>query len=290
MPSPGKPVDRVDVPGDQPLAEIVCRSHARAHHPFELAVCQLKSLSSRLPRATNALASGVSWLTSPGCWSPRRAGADQKRPRPEDPVPSHPLIDRVEVNAYTVPTDAPEEDGTLAWDATTIVVVHAHAGSERPRLHLRGRVDGEADREQAGRPGQGLDAPAPRRAWAAMVKAIRNLGRPGIASMAISAVDVALWDLHARLLDAPLCTVLGEPTTACPFTAREASPTTPTATAGAARGLGREGIPRVKMKIGAIPRRTARRVRCRARGDRDACRAVRRRQRRLRAQAGARAR
>jgi L-alanine-DL-glutamate epimerase-like enolase superfamily enzyme len=34
-------------------------------------------------------------------------------------------------------------------------------------------------------------------AWSAMVAAIRNLGRPGIASMAISAVDTALWDLKA---------------------------------------------------------------------------------------------
>src|SRR5438270_501263 len=47
------------------------------------------------------------------------------------------------------------------------------------------------------------------RAWSAMVHALRNLGRPGVASMAISAVDVALWDLHARLLDAPLVGVLG---------------------------------------------------------------------------------
>ena len=38
-------------------------------------------------------------------------------------------IDHVEVAAYTIPTDAPEADGTLDWDSTTIVVVHAHAGA-----------------------------------------------------------------------------------------------------------------------------------------------------------------
>ncbi len=43
-------------------------------------------------------------------------------------MPNHPVIERVEVDAYTVPTDQPEEDGTLAWDETTIVLVHAHAG------------------------------------------------------------------------------------------------------------------------------------------------------------------
>src|SRR5204862_3661684 len=56
---------------------------------------------------------------------------------------------------------------------------------------------------------RGRDAMDVQGAWAAMVRAIRNDGRPGLASMAISAVDVALWDLKARLLDMPLATVLG---------------------------------------------------------------------------------
>src|SRR5512138_2581206 len=46
-------------------------------------------------------------------------------------------------------------------------------------------------------------------AWIAMVRAIRNLGRPGIASMAISAIDAALWDLRARLLGVPLFRLAG---------------------------------------------------------------------------------
>jgi L-alanine-DL-glutamate epimerase-like enolase superfamily enzyme len=44
----------------------------------------------------------------------------------------------------------------------------------------------------------------------AMITAIRNLGRPGICSMAISAVDNALWDLKARLLELPLVSLLGQ--------------------------------------------------------------------------------
>ena len=39
-------------------------------------------------------------------------------------------VDELEVAAYTIPTDAPEADGTLSWDATTIVVVHAHGAGE----------------------------------------------------------------------------------------------------------------------------------------------------------------
>ncbi len=45
--------------------------------------------------------------------------------------------------------------------------------------------------------------------FAAMVAAIRNVGRPGVASCAISAVDTALWDLKARLLQLPLSALLG---------------------------------------------------------------------------------
>ncbi len=39
-------------------------------------------------------------------------------------------VESIDVSAYTVPTDAPEADGTLSWDATTIVLVHAQAGGK----------------------------------------------------------------------------------------------------------------------------------------------------------------
>jgi hypothetical protein len=34
---------------------------------------------------------------------------------------------QIEVAAYTIPTVAPEADGTTAWDSTTMVAVHAGA-------------------------------------------------------------------------------------------------------------------------------------------------------------------
>jgi L-alanine-DL-glutamate epimerase-like enolase superfamily enzyme len=55
----------------------------------------------------------------------------------------------------------------------------------------------------------GRDPMSPQAAWVEMVHSIRNLGRPGISSMAISAVDTALWDLKARLLNKTLATLLG---------------------------------------------------------------------------------
>lgn len=37
-------------------------------------------------------------------------------------------MERLDVSAYAVPTDAPESDGTLAWDSTTVVLVEVSGG------------------------------------------------------------------------------------------------------------------------------------------------------------------
>jgi len=172
-------------------------------------------------------------------------------------------IEKLEVAAYTIPTDAPEGDGTLRWDATTIVVVHAHCGD------MVGLGYTYADRSAAtliqGKLGavvEGLEVDAPRHAWAAMVRAIRNLGRPGIAASAISAVDVALWDLHARMLGAPLCTVLGGAHDHVPVYGSGGFTTySDERLQEQLGGWVRQGIPRVKMKVGAAPADDPRRVR-----------------------------
>jgi L-alanine-DL-glutamate epimerase-like enolase superfamily enzyme len=114
-------------------------------------------------------------------------------------------IERVTVTAYRIPTDYPESDGTLEWNSTTLVVVEAEAGGKaglgytyadtataRLIADLLARVVEEGD---------ALDVTAN---WSAMLAAVRNLGRAGIASMAIAAVDSALWDLKARILGLPL--------------------------------------------------------------------------------------
>jgi L-alanine-DL-glutamate epimerase-like enolase superfamily enzyme len=108
---------------------------------------------------------------------------------------------------------------------------------------------------------QGLDPYAIPAAWIAMVRAIRNLGRPGIVSMAIAAVDVALWDLKARLLGVPLVALLGAARDRAPvygsggftsYTVRELQEQL--------AGWANEGIPRVKMKIGTHPEKDFERV------------------------------
>jgi L-alanine-DL-glutamate epimerase-like enolase superfamily enzyme len=172
-------------------------------------------------------------------------------------------IEELEVGAFTVPTDAPEADGTLAWNSTTIVVVHARAAGEWGLGYTYADVSTAKliESKLAGIV-HGRDAHAPRAAWDAMVRETRNLGRPGITSMAIAAVDVALWDLHARLLGLPLCTLLGSVHDDVPvygsggFTAYPLS-----RLAEQLAGWADRGIPRVKMKVGSSPGEDPGRVR-----------------------------
>lgn len=121
-----------------------------------------------------------------------------------------PRIDRLEVAVYTVPTQGPEADGTLRWDATTAVVVHVHtdgavglgwtysspAAAAVITHHLRDVVVG---RDATDLPG----------AFDAMNRVCRNIGTGGLVAQAVSAVDIALWDLRARLRDLPLATLFG---------------------------------------------------------------------------------
>ncbi len=120
------------------------------------------------------------------------------------------MIDEVKVSVYTIPTDQDEADGTLEWDKTTMVVVEIEAGGEtglgytyaaRACQTLIHDVLTDAIR---GRPA--LDIAG---AWESMVRATRNLGRPGVVSCAISAIDTALWVLKGKLLAVPVCHLLG---------------------------------------------------------------------------------
>lgn len=167
-------------------------------------------------------------------------------------MPDHVPITHIDVSTYTVPTDFPESDGTYEWDHTTMVLVHAYAGdevgigytyadsstAELIRTKLAEVVTGS----------DALDVPA---AWARMVHGIRNLGRPGIASMAISAVDTALWDLKAKLLNLPLAKLFGQVHDG--INIYGSGGFTSYSNQQLADQLGgwvKQGIPRVKMKIG----------------------------------------
>jgi L-alanine-DL-glutamate epimerase-like enolase superfamily enzyme len=119
-------------------------------------------------------------------------------------------VEDIDVSAYCVPTQTPEADGTLSWDSTTLVLVRATSGGTTGLGWTYGPVAGGRFVEEKLRDvvvGSGVAGVTA--TYHRMVRSVRNAGRPGIASLAISAMDTALWDLKARLLDLPLHSLLG---------------------------------------------------------------------------------
>jgi L-alanine-DL-glutamate epimerase-like enolase superfamily enzyme len=161
-------------------------------------------------------------------------------------------IKEVTAAAYVIPTDAPEADGTLAWDKTTMVLVTARAGGEEgigwsyadasAATVVTGMLAGVVQGRDA------FDVPG---ANEAMARAVRNIGRPGVAATAISAVDVALWDLKGKLLGRPVADLLGRVRRHVPgygsggFTSYDERQTRDQITGWLA-----DGLTRVKIKIG----------------------------------------
>jgi L-alanine-DL-glutamate epimerase-like enolase superfamily enzyme len=172
-----------------------------------------------------------------------------------DPRPSNPAIKSLRASCYTVPTETPESDGTLKWEKTTLVLVEATAGNEEGVGYSYADVSTakliESLLVDVVKGMSALDVPA---AHAAMLHQIRNLGRPGIVSMAIAAVDNALWDLKAKLLDCSLLDLLGAARESAEiygsggFTSYTVEKLQEQLDSWAA-----EGIKSVKMKIGRDP-------------------------------------
>ena len=164
-----------------------------------------------------------------------------------------PAVEDIGAAVYVIPTDAPEADGTLAWNETTMVLVTARADGELGigwtyaaaaagsvvADVLAGVVTGRSAFDVAG-------------AAEAMARAVRNVGRGGIAATAISAVDIALWDLKARLLGLPVASLLGRARQDVPvygsggFTSYDENQTREQLSGW----VQKDGIPRVKIKIG----------------------------------------
>jgi len=164
-----------------------------------------------------------------------------------------PVVDGVTATVYKIPTDRPEADGTLAWSSTTLVIARVTAGGRTGLGYTYGSgackplIEGEL---AAAVTGHGvLDTGA---ALQAMVRAVRNVGRPGLVSYAISAVETALWDLKGTLLGLPVCSLLGAVRETVPVYGSGGFTTYDDATARAQleRWTADLGIPRVKIKIG----------------------------------------
>jgi L-alanine-DL-glutamate epimerase-like enolase superfamily enzyme len=164
-------------------------------------------------------------------------------------------VEDIRVRAYTVPTDEPESDGTAAWSSTTIVVVDLRAGGETGLGYTYApAAAGRLVEETLAEVVTGLDAFATGEAWAAMGSALRNAGRPGIGFCALSAVDLALWDVKARLLELPLADLLGRARNEAPIYGSGGFTSYSLERIGEQLGgWVEQGIPRVKMKVSRDP-------------------------------------
>ncbi|HEY2321235.1 MAG TPA: enolase C-terminal domain-like protein [Thermoanaerobaculia bacterium] len=160
-------------------------------------------------------------------------------------------VEKLSVAAYRIPTSTPESDGTFEWEATTLVAVHVTGGGKRGFGYTyadpaTAKLIGTLAERVRGKNALDID-----RIWAELIYGVRNLGRRGIAAMAISAIDAALWDLKAKLFGVALIDLLGSVREAAPvygsggFTSYSMKELQEQLGGWAA-----SGIPRVKMKIG----------------------------------------
>jgi L-alanine-DL-glutamate epimerase-like enolase superfamily enzyme len=172
---------------------------------------------------------------------------------PKSHMTDESVIDSVEVGVYRIPTELPEADGTLSWDSTTVVVVEprTRGGVTGLGYAFGDGATGTLVRELLAGRVVGVDVHDTGAAWERMRASIRNLGRPGICSMAIAAVDIALWDTKARVLGVPLHRLLGPVRDTVPVYGSGGFTTyTEAQLLAQLTGWVEQGIPRVKMKIG----------------------------------------
>lgn len=176
---------------------------------------------------------------------------------------SEALIENIAITAFTIPTDAPEADGTLSWSSTTLVLAEIKAPGHVGTGYTYGQKAVAAVAQHLAetclKSKSAFDIPA---LHAAMLGQVRNNGQQGICAMAISALDVALWDLKARLLNTSVTRLLGQMRPAVDaygsggFTSYSDDQLRSQLAGWAAAGLRS-----VKMKIGSQPGDDPRRVR-----------------------------
>lgn len=161
-------------------------------------------------------------------------------------------VESVDVSWFKIPTVEPESDGTLDWDQTTLVVVEITAAGctgigytythEAAAVLIRSTLlpilEGAPLVHHAG-------------LWHAMKRAVRNVGQEGLAATAISAADIALWDLRSRLCGMRVVDLLGQVREAVPvygsggFTSYDEE-----VLCHQLGGWAQKGIAAVKMKVG----------------------------------------
>jgi L-alanine-DL-glutamate epimerase-like enolase superfamily enzyme len=173
-------------------------------------------------------------------------------------------LERVDAQVFEIATeDGPESDGTLVWASTTMVVVECRAAGVTGIGFTYATAATAAVIADVLAPALlGGDAMAIPAAAERMRAAVRNQGLPGIAACAISAVDVALWDLKARLLGVALADLLGAARREVPVYASGGFTSSGLdALAAEVADYAARGFTRVKIKVGREPAVDLERVR-----------------------------
>ncbi|KHK96521.1 hypothetical protein LK09_14245 [Microbacterium mangrovi] len=176
-------------------------------------------------------------------------------------------ISRVHVRSYRIPTTLggqprSETDGTARWDHTDVLVVEVHAGDERGLGYsYTSSAAQTVVRDTLAGVVLGADACDTTATLWAMARAVRNMGRHGIAGAAVSAMDVALHDLRARLFGASLIDLFGAARSRVrAYGSGGFTDYTDNELAHQLEGWATAGMTAVKMKIGSDVTAACRRV------------------------------
>jgi len=121
------------------------------------------------------------------------------------------IIEQVLARTVRVPLERPVRTSDLVIDAREFVVVDLHADGLVGRGYgfTRDGLVAETVARNLAPLLVGEDARFPERHWERMWRATRYLGRRGLLMRALSAVDIALWDLKAQAAGQPLWALLG---------------------------------------------------------------------------------
>ena len=164
-------------------------------------------------------------------------------------------LEKIAVSAFRIPCDAEESDGTITWDATTIVVVEITSKQKTGiGFSYTDAAAAQVIKKDLAKMVQGAEAFDIPEIWDKMFQSVRNIGSRGIAASAISAVDVALWDLKAKILELPLCSLWGRARGKVPvYGSGGFTSYTDEQLAAQFSRWKKEGITKFKMKVGRSP-------------------------------------
>ena len=123
-------------------------------------------------------------------------------------------ITTVDTSLYGIPNEDTLEDATQSFEELELVVVRIETSDGYTgtgftyTIGKGGRAIAEFVRSVYAQ--EIIDMPvAPRTVHSRLADGALFVGRAGVSELALAAIDIAVWDAHARRLDVPLCELFG---------------------------------------------------------------------------------